>query len=62
MNSDEDLKKLLKNLPFFIYQHLDNYSNKDKLIEIVLDLGRRPEARLPQGPNIYHKKLFHGKI
>jgi len=42
MNIDDDLDKLLKNLPFFIYQHLYNYSNKEKLIEIVLDLGRRP--------------------
>ena len=42
MNIDNDLEKLLKNLPFFIYQHLYNYSNKDNLIEIVLDLGRRP--------------------
>ena len=33
MNIDDDLDKLLKNLPFFIYQHLDNYSNREKLIE-----------------------------
>ncbi len=42
MNIDDDLEKLLKNLPFFIYQHLYTYSNSKKLIEIVLDLGRRP--------------------
>jgi len=42
MTIDDDLEKLLNNLPFFIYEHLHNYSNKEKLIEIVLDLGRRP--------------------
>ena len=41
MNIDDDLEKLLNNLPFFIYQHLNNHSHKDKLIEIVLDLGDR---------------------
>ena len=50
MNIDDDLEKLLKNLPFFIYQHVHNHSNKEKLIEIVFDLGRRPEARFTTGP------------
>ena len=36
MNIDDDLEKLLNNLPFFIYQHLYNYSNKEKLIEWLL--------------------------
>jgi len=58
MNIDDDLEKLLNNLPFFIYQHLYNYSNKEKLIEIVLDLGRRPEARFSTGPIYLSQKVI----
>ena len=58
MNIDDDLEKLLNNLPFFIYQHLHNYSNKKKLIEIVLDLGRRPEARFPMGAEYLSQKVI----
>lgn len=58
MNIDDDLEKLLKNLPFFIYQHVHNHSNKEKLIEIVLDLGRRPEARFTTGPEYLSQKVI----
>ena len=58
MNIDDDLEKLLNNLPFFIYQHLYTYSNKEKLIEIVLDLGRRPEARFTTGPEYLSQKVI----
>ena len=58
MNIDDDLEKLLNNLPFFIYQHLHSYSNKEKLIEIVLDLGRRPEARFTTGPEYLSQKVI----
>ena len=58
MNTDYDLERLLNNLPFFIYQHLNNYSNKEKLIEIVLDLGRRPEARFTTGPEYLSQKVI----
>ena len=58
MNTDDDLEKLLNNLPFFIYQHLHNYSNKEKLVEIVLDLGRRPEARFSTGPEYLSQKVI----
>ena len=58
MNIDHDLEKLLNNLPFFIYQHLNNHPNKEKLIEIVLDLGRRPEARFTTGPEYLSQKII----
>ena len=58
MNTDYDLERLLNNLPFFIYQHLSTYSNKEKLIEIVLDLGRRPEARFTTGPEYLSQKVI----
>ena len=55
---DDDLDKLLDNLPFFIQENLNNNSNKDKLIEIVMDLGRRPEARFTTGPEYLSQKLI----
>jgi len=58
MTIDDDLEKLLNNLPFFIYQHLNNHSQKPKLIEIVLDLGRRPEARFTTGPEYLSQKVI----
>ena len=58
MTVDEDLDKLLENLPFFIQENLKNHSNKDKLIEIVMDLGRRPEARFHTGPEYLSQKII----
>lgn len=58
MNIDDDLEKLINNLPFFIYQNLYISSNKEKLIEIVLDLGRRPEARFTTGPEYLSQKII----
>jgi stage III sporulation protein SpoIIIAA len=55
---DEDLHKLLENLPFFINENLINHSNKDQLIEIVMDLGRRPEARFSTGREYLSQKLI----
>ena len=57
MTVDEDLDKLLENLPFFIQENLKNHSNKDNLIEIVMDLGRRPEARFHSGPEYLSQKI-----
>src|SRR6056300_330838 len=57
MNIDDDLEKLLNNLPFFIYEHLNNHSSKDELIEIIIDLGRRPEARFNHGPEYLSQKI-----
>ena len=57
MNIDDDLEKLLNNLPFFIFQNSRNHSNKEKLIEIILDLGRRPEARFTTGPEYLSQKV-----
>jgi len=58
MTIDEDLSKLIDNLPFFIQENLKNHSKKDKLIEIVLDLGRRPEARFTTGPEYLSQKIL----
>nr|YP_009394784.1 hypothetical protein [Polysiphonia elongata]ARW63346.1 hypothetical protein [Polysiphonia elongata] len=46
----DDLDKLLSILPDFIKIPLRSHPNKKFLIEVVMDLGRRPEARFPDGP------------
>jgi stage III sporulation protein SpoIIIAA len=58
MSVNNDLKKLIDNLPFFLQEHLNQHANKDKLIEIVLDLGRRPEARFVSGPEYLSQKII----
>nr|YP_009397468.1 hypothetical protein [Dasyclonium flaccidum]ARW66654.1 hypothetical protein [Dasyclonium flaccidum] len=46
----DDLDKLLDILPDFVQNPLNNHPKKKFLIEVVMDLGRRPEARFPDGP------------
>jgi stage III sporulation protein SpoIIIAA len=58
MNVNDDLEKLIENLPFFLQQQLSQHSNKDKLLEIVLDLGRRPEARFVTGTEYLSQKII----
>jgi len=60
MNSNipNDLEKLIGNLPFFIQDQLNRHSKKDKLIEIVLDLGRRPEARFTNESEYLSQKII----
>ena len=41
MNSNNDLAKLIENLPVFLQNHLNQHPYKDQLIEIVLDLESR---------------------
>lgn len=43
----DDLPQLLEILPHEIRQHLEHHPQRDSLVEVVLDLGRRPEARFP---------------
>ena len=58
MTTDEDLDKLLDNLPLFIKDYVNYYVQKEKIIEIVMDLGRRPEARFATGPKYLSQKLI----
>ena len=58
MTVNDDLEKLIENLPFFLQQQLSQHANKDKLIEIVLDLGRRPEARFVTGTEYLSQKII----
>jgi len=58
MDSNNDLEKLIENLPFFLQEHLNKHIYRDQLIEIVLDLGRRPEARFIHGPEYLSQKII----
>jgi stage III sporulation protein SpoIIIAA len=46
----DDLDKLLEILPDFVRNPLEQHKDRKALIEVVMDLGRRPEARFPSGP------------
>ena len=58
MNVNDDLDKLIETIPFFLQEHLNNHAKRDKLVEIVLDLGRRPEARFINGTEYLSQKLI----
>ena len=58
MSIDEDLDKLLETLPYFLSNHINNHIYKDKLIEVVMDLGRRPEGRFSTGPEYLSSKII----
>jgi stage III sporulation protein SpoIIIAA len=47
MQITDDLTKLLEILPDAIRLSLEQHPKKDQLVEVVLDIGRRPEARFP---------------
>ena len=54
---NDDLEKLIENLPVFIQENLHQHIYRDQLIEIILDLGRRPEARFSNGPEYLSQKI-----
>ena len=58
MTVDEDLDKLLETLPSFLTNHINSHIYKDRIIEIVMDLGRRPEARFTTGPEYLSSKII----
>lgn len=54
---NNDLDKLIKVLPTYIKENLQNHVNKTKLLEIILDLGRRPEGRFLYGTEYLSEKI-----
>ena len=58
MDLKTDLNKLIENLPFFLQKKLDYHLYQDQLIEIILDLGCRPEARFSYGSEFLSRKLI----
>lgn len=47
MQNTDDLNKLLEVLPTPIRVRVERHPQREALIEVVMDLGRRPEARFP---------------
>lgn len=45
----DDLDRLIEVLPVSIREAVEHHPQRNQLIEIVMDLGRRPEARFPEG-------------
>ncbi len=43
----DDLNQLLEIFPHEIRAHLEKHANRERLVEVVMDLGRLPEARFP---------------
>ena len=58
MYVNTDLEKLIVSLPFFVQEQLRSSIYKDQLIEIVLDLGRRPEARFVTNTEYLSQKII----
>lgn len=54
---NNDLDKLITVLPTYIKENLQNHVNKTKLLEIILDLGRRPEGRFLYGTEYLSEKI-----
>ncbi|MCS7292677.1 MAG: AAA family ATPase, partial [Gloeomargarita sp. SKYBB_i_bin120] len=52
----DDLDALLAILPPSIRQPLEYHPQRSEVIEIVLDLGRRPEARFPNHTEYLHEE------
>lgn len=57
-NLENNLEKLIENLPFFLQTDFDQYDSKDELIEIILDLGRRPEIRFIHNTEYLSQKII----
>ena len=58
INFKNNLGKLIENLPSFLQNDLDQYNFKDEIIEIVLDLGRRPEVRCKSNTEYLSQKII----
>nr|QYB19047.1 hypothetical chloroplast RF45 [Climaconeis cf. scalaris] len=58
MSFNNELEKLIENLPFFLQESLNQYNCTDQLMEIILDLGRRPEARFINSSDYISEKVI----
>src|SRR5258707_15708751 len=52
----DDLEALLVTLPPEIHDAVNRLDNRSELLEIVMDLGRLPEGRFPEGEGILSKQ------
>jgi stage III sporulation protein SpoIIIAA len=54
----DDLNKLIENLPFFLQQNLNQIVRKDQIVEIIVDLGRKPEIRFVSSFEYLSQKII----
>lgn len=52
-----DLEKLIQVFPDYIKEALQNHPSKSRLLEIILDLGRRPEGRFLYGTEYLSERI-----
>ena len=55
---NNNLKRLIENLPLFLQNDFNQYNCKNELVEIVLDLGRRPEVRYIAKTEYFSQKII----
>jgi stage III sporulation protein SpoIIIAA len=53
MQLANDLEQLLDILPSFVSNPLKDHQKHEQLVEVILDIGRRPEARFSGGSTCY---------
>src|SRR5210317_1782503 len=58
MNSRNELEKLIDNLPLFVQTNLLNHNRYTELVEVLLDLGCRPEAHFINESEYLSQKLL----
>ena len=58
MQNIQEFNRLIEKLPFSVQQYLQSHLLKDQLLEIVLDLGRRPQARFQARVEYLSQKLI----
>jgi hypothetical protein len=59
-NVTDDLELLLEIMPPAIRQAIDRSPDREDLLEVVLDLGRLPEARFPGQDKCHPLGCAHG--
>lgn len=56
MNTKNELNKLINTLPCFLQTQILTHNLQNQLIEIIIDLGKQPEARFLIGPEYLSQK------
>lgn len=58
MNSRNELEKLIEHFPLFVQANLRNHNRCTELVEVILDLGCRPEAHFSNESEYLSQKLI----
>jgi stage III sporulation protein SpoIIIAA len=54
----DDLEQLMAMLPLHILAAIQAHPDAERLVEVVMDLGRRPEARFPSGAEYLSEEVI----